>query len=111
MDAKLEAMSRVPLFEHLSRSHLQRVASIADEIDLPAGQTMTCEGDRGREFIVILEGTADVKQEDETIAQVGAGEFVGEIALVTDTPRTATVTATRRRSGRRRATTASTSAT
>lgn len=94
MDAKLDAMRKVPVFANLSRSHLQRVASLADEIDLPKGQRMILQGERGREWIVILEGTAEVARDDETIDQVGAGDFVGEIAIVTDTPRTATVTAT-----------------
>jgi CRP-like cAMP-binding protein len=94
MDAKLEAMRSVPLFANLSRSHLERVASIADEIDLAAGRTMTTEGDRGREAFVILEGHAEVTREGEPVALVGRGDVVGEIAVVSDVPRTATVKAT-----------------
>jgi CRP-like cAMP-binding protein len=55
---------------------------------------MTREGDRGREFFVLLEGEANVTKDGRTINQLSAGDFFGEIALVSDTPRTATVTAT-----------------
>jgi CRP/FNR family transcriptional regulator, cyclic AMP receptor protein len=55
---------------------------------------MTRQGERGREFFVLLEGDADVKKDGRTINRLGSGDFFGEIALVSDTPRTATVTAT-----------------
>ena len=55
---------------------------------------MTRQGERGREFFVLLEGDADVIKDGRTINRLGSGDFFGEIALVSDTPRTATVTAT-----------------
>lgn len=55
---------------------------------------MTRQGERGREFFVLLEGEADVIKDGRTINRLGSGDFFGEIALVSDTPRTATVTAT-----------------
>jgi CRP-like cAMP-binding protein len=58
------------------------------------GKVMTEEGDRGREFIVLLEGEADVTKGGQTINRMRDGDFFGEIALVTKMPRTATVTAT-----------------
>jgi CRP-like cAMP-binding protein len=93
-NGKVELIRHVPLFSKLSKSGLQGVASIADEIDLPEGKELTREGERGREFFVILEGTADVIQSGKRIAQLGEGDFLGEIALVTKQPRTATVTCT-----------------
>src|SRR5919202_6433768 len=93
-DQKIELIRKVPLFSKLSTSALKEVASVADEIDLPEGKTLTREGERGREFFVLLKGTADVHQNEKKIATLGEGDFLGEIALVTRLPRTATVTTT-----------------
>jgi len=93
-DAKLELFKQVPLFERCSKRELQDVASLADEVDLPAGHTLTAEGATGKEFIVIVEGGAKVTRKGRTINTLGPGDFLGEIALVTGEPRTATVTTT-----------------
>jgi CRP/FNR family cyclic AMP-dependent transcriptional regulator len=93
-DKKVELIKHVPLFSKLSASALKEVASLADEIDLPEGKTLTKEGERGREFFVLLEGSADVRQKGARIRTLGEGDFLGEIALVTKLPRTATVTTT-----------------
>jgi CRP-like cAMP-binding protein len=92
-NTKLELLKRVPLFEHCSRRDLERIASIADEIDLPEGKELTREGRAGREFFVLIEGEADVRKGNRRINRMGPGDFFGEIALVTDRPRTATVVA------------------
>ena len=93
-DAKVELISKVPLFSRLSKKEQQDVARIADEMDLPRGKEMAAEGERGREFFVLLDGSADVFKGGELINQMKDGDFFGEIALVTKMPRTATVTAT-----------------
>lgn len=93
-NAKVELMRGVPLFSLCSKKELEQVASIADEIDLPAGKVLMREGDRGREFFVLVEGTVDVHKGTDKVNAMGAGDFFGEIALVSDTPRTATVTTT-----------------
>ena len=93
-DAKVELLKKVPLFSKLSQKELDDVAHIADEIDLPAGKEMATEGDRGREFFVLLKGEADVTKGGQKINTMKEGDFFGEIALVTKMPRTASVTAT-----------------
>ncbi len=93
-DAKIELLKKVPLFGRLNKHALQDVAHIADEIDLPVGKEMATEGDRGREFVILLEGEADVTKGGKSINTMKNGDFFGEIALVTKMPRTASVTAT-----------------
>ena len=93
-DAKIELLRRVPLFQRCSKRELQEVASVADEIRLPEGLALTTEGNHDRDLIVIVEGAADVRRNGRKIATLGSGDFLGEIALVTARPRTATVTTT-----------------
>lgn len=93
-DAKVDLIRRIPLFKQCSPAELAMVASIADEIDLREGRHLTDEDTPGQEVVVIIEGTADVLQHGQAINQIGPGQFVGEIALVTGRPRTATVVAT-----------------
>jgi CRP/FNR family transcriptional regulator, cyclic AMP receptor protein len=93
-NAKVELIKGVPLFAECSRKQLDEIASIADEIALREGKELTSEGRPGREFFVLIEGSADVKKGSRRINQMGAGDFFGEISLVTRRPRTATVVAT-----------------
>ena len=61
--------------------------------DVRAGRVITREGEKGRDFVAIVEGSAVVERKGRRINRLGAGDFFGEIALVTGEPRTATVTA------------------
>ena len=91
-DAKIELIRSVPLFAHCSKKELAEVAKLADELDLPEGATLIEEGRRGREFFVLVSGQVEVRRKGRKIQTMGEG-FFGEIALVMDVPRTATVTA------------------
>jgi CRP/FNR family cyclic AMP-dependent transcriptional regulator len=92
VDRKLELISKVPLFARCSKRELEEIARAADEIDLPEGKVLTREGDRGREFFVLVEGSAEVTKDGRVIRELGSGDFLGEIALISHEPRTATVT-------------------
>src|SRR4051812_47143755 len=93
-NAKLDLIKRVPLFAGCSKRELEDVAAIADELSLPEGRTLTKEGAAGREFVVLIDGAAEVRRKGRKVNTLGAGDFLGEIALVTGTPRTATVKTT-----------------
>jgi CRP-like cAMP-binding protein len=93
-DAKVKLIAGVPLFSGLSKRELAQVATIADEIDFRTGKVLIREGDRGREFFILLEGTSDITRNGKRLASRGAGDFFGEVALVCDVPRVATVTTT-----------------
>jgi CRP-like cAMP-binding protein len=92
-DDKTKQIARVPLFCRCSKRELGLIAAIADEIDLRAGKTLTKEGEQGREFFVLLEGKVEVRRGGRKRDVLGPGDFLGEIALVSRSPRTATVTA------------------
>jgi CRP/FNR family cyclic AMP-dependent transcriptional regulator len=92
-DKKVESLKRAPLFEGLSRKELVQLARMSDDLEVPAGRVLCKEGDRGREFFVLVEGKVDVARKGRRVATLGAGDFLGEISLLEQTPRTATVTA------------------
>jgi CRP/FNR family transcriptional regulator, cyclic AMP receptor protein len=92
-DTKVEALSKAPLFEGLSKKELTQLARVSEDMEIPEGTTLTKEGEIGHEFFVILEGETQIKRKGRSLGTRGAGDFIGEIALLEQTPRTATVTA------------------
>jgi CRP-like cAMP-binding protein len=84
----------VPFFNSMSEQDLAAVAQQADEISVASGTALAREGDLGEEFYVIESGTAEVTCGGAPVAKLGAGDFFGEIALIREERRTATVTAT-----------------
>src|SRR5262245_38247286 len=92
-DAKIELLKNVPLFSHCTKKQLAEIASIADLIDVPKGTRLIREGAVGREFMVIVEGSVEVRRKGRKINELGPGDFIGEMALISGAPRNATVTA------------------
>lgn len=93
-DVKVEALKRAPLFEGLSKKELAELARVTEDLQVAAGTVLCREGAVGREFFVIVDGEAEVTKGGKRIAMRGGGDFLGEIALIATTKRTATVTAT-----------------
>ena len=90
---KIDLLKRIPLFAGCSRAELAAVSRVADELAIPAGRVLMRQGAPGKELFVLVEGEATVERDGATIASRHGGDFVGELALVTGRPRTATVTA------------------
>jgi CRP/FNR family transcriptional regulator, cyclic AMP receptor protein len=92
-DTKVKSLRQTPLFEGLSKKELTELARRSEDMELDAGTVLCKEGDVGREFFVIVDGEVDVKRKGRRLGTRGAGDFIGEIALLEDIERTATVTA------------------
>ncbi len=87
-------LKQLPLFSSLSEKERERIARWADEVDLPPGKHLVDQGQFAYEFFVIEEGTAEVRKGEEKLAELGPGDFFGEIALLEEERRTASVIAT-----------------
>jgi CRP-like cAMP-binding protein len=87
-------LKKLPLFSELSDKEREQVAKWADEVEVPAQKHLIEQGQFGYEFFVIQEGKAEVRRGEEAIAQLGPGDFFGEIALLEADRRTASVIAT-----------------
>jgi CRP/FNR family transcriptional regulator, cyclic AMP receptor protein len=92
-DAKVELLSNVPLFSACSKRDLGRIAALVDEIDVPEGRVLMRQGDSGLECFVIAEGKAKATVRGSGSASLGPGDVVGEMSLLDQGPRSATVTA------------------
>jgi CRP/FNR family transcriptional regulator, cyclic AMP receptor protein len=92
-DQKLEGLRQLPLFSGCNRRQLEHIARATDEVRLREGTILMEEGEVGRECFVIADGEAVVSIDGEPVAQLGPGDIVGEMALVDQKPRSATVVA------------------
>ncbi|HET9346511.1 MAG TPA: cyclic nucleotide-binding domain-containing protein [Candidatus Limnocylindrales bacterium] len=93
IDQKLELLKHVPLLHGLSRKDLEEVGQLAEEVDVPDGHVLCREGTFGTEFFMIVSGQVRIDRGGQTIRILDAGDFLGEIALIDEGPRSATATA------------------
>jgi CRP/FNR family cyclic AMP-dependent transcriptional regulator len=92
-DAKAELLSSVPLFSACSKRDLRRIAALVDEVDVPEGKVFIRQGEPAWECFVIADGKAKATVRGSGSASLGPGDVVGEMALLDQGPRSATVTA------------------
>ena len=92
-NAKIELLRAVPLFSGCTSKELGQISALGDELHQPAGAELITEGVKGREFFVLIDGPVEARRNGRRIAAFETGDFFGEIALLTESPRTATVVA------------------
>jgi CRP-like cAMP-binding protein len=91
-DVKVQALKAAPLFEGLSRKELVQLARVCEDLEVEPGKVLCEEGQIGHEFFVIIDGRVQVSRKGRRVATLSSGDFVGEVALVTQMPRMASVT-------------------
>jgi len=92
-DAYIKHLTQVPLFSACSKDELRKLSRRTTDIPIVEGHVLVKEGDRGLEFFVIVSGRAKVSRKGRKVGELGPGEFFGELALLIDADRNATVTA------------------
>jgi CRP-like cAMP-binding protein len=93
MAVKPETLNGVPLFDKLPDDVRERFAVWVSEIEVPEGQHLADEGEYAYDLFIIKDGTAEVTQDGKTVAELGPGEFFGEMGVLERAPRNATVVA------------------
>ena len=88
-----ERLAKIPLFQQLSAKQLADIDALVTTIDVAAGRELIRQGEPGREFIIVVEGDAEVRRDGDVVAVRGPGTFFGETSLLLDRPRNATVVA------------------
>jgi len=89
----VERLRAIPLFQSVDEEHLGRVAPFVSQVEVSAGKQLVTEGDFAYEFMAIEDGTAEVRRGDEKLAELGPGDYFGEVGLLETEKRQATVIA------------------
>lgn len=87
----VEHLRRVALFAGLTKKELEQVASAGSEVDVAAGKVLMEQGHSGSDAFIVLKGTFVVRRNGRKVAELNAGDIAGELALLDDGPRSATV--------------------
>jgi CRP-like cAMP-binding protein len=90
---QVEFLATVPLFSALTRDELKSVVRASEELDVACGDELVTEGRIGRDFFLILDGEAVVRRNGRKVATLGSGKWFGELSLIDNQPRSATVVA------------------
>ncbi len=93
MPVSTDLLRRVPLFAGMSDRSFEAIASVASPVAFATGDDLVRQGEPGTAFYIIVSGSARVDRDGTALRELGPGDFLGEIALVDESPRTATVTA------------------
>jgi CRP-like cAMP-binding protein len=88
----IDLLGKVWLFERCSQRELESLRLIATPLEVPAGKVLAKQGDVGREFMIVVEGSAEAVRDGTTVGVLGPGSFCGEMSLLDQKPRSATVT-------------------
>ncbi len=88
-----QQLESIELFGELTGKERKSVSRLMTNVTVKPGRDLMVEGSVGREFVIILDGEATVRRSGRIVARVGAGDFLGELAVIAGVPRTATVTA------------------
>ena len=93
-DQKVDLIASVSLFKGLGRRELDEIAQLLDEVAVPAGKVLMRQGEPGSEMFIIASGRFRIERNGQVLREVGPGTSIGDISLIAEGPRTATVTAT-----------------
>lgn len=88
-----EYLKRVPLFRDLDKHELDSVGSVVTDLRFAAGETLITQGALAHEMFIVTSGTLEVTRDGVHVADIGPGEFAGEMAVLARTRRNSTVTA------------------
>lgn len=89
-NSKIQLLRRVPLFTECRGEPLELIGRLADEVDVADGYTLMRQGDLAQEFFLIVDGRVRIERDGQRAATLGPGDFLGEIALLSEGRRTAT---------------------
>ncbi len=92
-DERVERLRAIPLFMACSEKQLQFIATRVEDLEFKAGKVLCQQGKSGGEFFIVLAGEAEVERDGKVVDTIRTGDHFGEISLIDDGPRTATVTA------------------